>query len=379
MNKRTLLTLEERLDLAARSRAVSPEAAAALVKRFSETGTADFFGGNDNLQLMADLTGEFLNDMGEELLCYRGFCLSFQAAIRHDTDLFEKSQTEASEDAAKACSHRPVYGARVNNALVLLGELLLEHVKGKRQYERIYHCTRMTLEQYLDALTDLSFRKDGTLDLDRAKFYRSWRDSLLTDYDGSLTLEETLTNILRRYIAAWREFDRLDRILCCIGAMACYPMENRESKAFSGPETDSARRFREALLRYGLDLEEQEPVRTVRRYLDPYGHYLARACEYPADIPDPGSPDLECRALRGRIFLSGRDYSPKTLEKLAALVPSADLQALLKQNISGERLSRSMRRLNIAVTDLYMLWVAPYITIGRYHYERHLEGDLLSA
>ena len=48
---RTLLTLEERLKLAAGSQAVSPEIAAKLVQRFSRIHTAYFFGEKADLSM----------------------------------------------------------------------------------------------------------------------------------------------------------------------------------------------------------------------------------------------------------------------------------------------------------------------------------------
>ena len=57
---RTLLTLEERLKLAARSQAVSPETAAKLVQRLSQIHTANFFCGKADLTTMYELIGEFM-------------------------------------------------------------------------------------------------------------------------------------------------------------------------------------------------------------------------------------------------------------------------------------------------------------------------------
>ena len=38
-----------------------------------------------------------------------------------------------------------------------------------------------------------------------------------------------------------------------------------------------------------------------------------------------------------------------------------------------QRLSQAMREINMAVTNLYLLFVEPYLRMGEYHYERHLE------
>ena len=131
--------------------------------------------------------------------------------------------------------------------------------------------------------------------------------------------------------------------------------------------------FRKALCRYGTDLEGWELVETDKRYLDPHGYYFSLACEYPGDVPDPGSKDVAPGTLRSQIFLSDRNYSPKALRNLAEKSPSQDLRELLEKSISEKQLARAMQEINIAVTDLYMLFVEPYLRMGEYHYERHLE------
>ena len=241
------------------------------------------------------------------------------------------------------------------------------------RYRNIYYCTRMTLKQYLDALVDLSFQEDGTQDGDRAESFWIWRESFLKDKDGAWPLKEGLADILRRYIAAWQEFDHLDHILRCMGALSCYLEQEEAGRTLPQEEEEGIRRFREALCRYSADLEGWELVEMDKRYLDPRGYYFSLAYEYPEAAPDPGSKDTAPGTLRSQIFLSERDYSPKALRKLAEKSPSQDLRKLLEKSISEERLSRAMREINIAATDLYMLFVEPYLRMGEYHYERHLE------
>ena len=110
-----------------------------------------------------------------------------------------------------------------------------------------------------------------------------------------------------------------------------------------------------------------------KRYLDPRGYYFSLAYEYPEDVPDPGSRNVAAGTLRSQIFLSERDYSPEALRKLAEKSPSEELRELLEKSISEERLALAMREINIAVTDLYMLFVEPYLRMEEYHYEGHLE------
>lgn len=297
---RTLLTMEERLELAAKSQAVSPEAAAKMVQRFSKIHTARFLCDEPTIKAMYGLTGEFWDVLGENLFCYEGFCHIFRLAIGRDDNILREFEMSAGEEGGL---YQPVWGVRINNALVLLGLLLLDHAKGGTKYRDIYHCTRMNLKQYLDAMVDLSFREDGTLDEERAKRFRSWRELFLKDNDGSRPLKEALTDILRRYIAAWQELD----------------------------------------------------------HLDPCGYFFTRSCEYPEDVPDLSDKNVACRTLSSQIFLSERDYRAQALRKLAPESPSRDLGESPEKSISRERLSRAMREINTSVTDLFMLLVEPYL------------------
>ena len=306
---RTLLTLEERLKMAADSRASSPEAAASLVQRLSETHLADFFCKSDDLDRMDGLIGEYIDQVGEEVFWYGGFCRSFRLARDSDNGPFRFPSLEMpTAEGWNLC--RPVWGFKVNNAVVLLGLMLLEHAKGLMKRREVYHCTRMTLGQYLDALVDISFRKDGVLDWGRAGSFRICRDTLLQDYDGFKPLGEALTDIIGHYIAARQEFEHLDHIL---------------------------------------------------------------SCRYPEDVPNPSNWDIAQGSLYDRIFLPERDYSPETLRGLAAKAHSLEMRALLEEHICEDRLASAMREINKAVTDLYILFVNPYLQMREYHYERHLK------
>ena len=76
--ERTILPLEKRLEMAAKSQASSPEAAAKLVQRLSGVHTAYFFCGSADMNIMEGLTGEFWGCLEKELLHYGGFCHSFR-------------------------------------------------------------------------------------------------------------------------------------------------------------------------------------------------------------------------------------------------------------------------------------------------------------
>ena len=181
--------------------------------------------------------------------------------------------------------------------------------------------------------------------------FRAWKKSILLRYDGSIPLGDVQANVIRRYIDGWQEFDHIDHILRCMGAMAC--CLEREGD-------ESARAFREALCRYSPDLEGRELVGVAKRYPDPGGHFFTLAHEYPVDAPDPDQGDAP-GAVRNRIFLSQRDYRPDTLRALAEKSPFSELRELLEKSISEERLAAAMREIDNAAVDLYMLWVEPYL------------------
>lgn len=385
-----LLTLEERLERSARSQAASPETAARLVERFSRLPPWQLFFGKPDVDAMYGLTGEFWEHPDVDMDSYHGFSHSFRLAAEQDNAPFRlplllsplgvprlaqpllgkpplglspqglPSQGLPSPESPNP--YKPVWGVRVNNALILLGLMLLDHTKGRLKPKGFYHCTRMTLGQYLDALAGLGLGRDGSPGL--AQGFQVWRDMLLADYGAASPLGETLAGILRRYMAAWQEFDHLDHILRCIGALSCCLEQEEAGRTLPGEETDRVRRFREALCQYGSDLEGWEPVKQDKRYLDPKGYYFTLACEYPEDLPDPGDRNVAPGSLRSQIFLSERDYSPETLRRLAAGSPSPDLRTLLERYVCVERLASAMREVNTAVAGIFVLFVEPYLRIG---------------
>ena len=339
--KRVLLTLEERLKLAAGSQAVSPETAVKLVQRLSQLGTENLFCGRRDLDAMYELVGESMDDPDMGVEYYSGFCRCVQLAIFQADELFQQTSLESEIDP-----YRPLWGAKVNNAIVLLGLMLLDHAKNRMPGKDIYHCTRMTLGQYLDALEEL----DSSCPI--------WRDNLLRGCgcDGSEPLGDALEGILNRYVDGWQVFDHLEHILRCMDGLACY-LEREEESA-------PARRFREALRRYAPDLNGQDLAEADVRYLDPNGYFFTLANEYPGERPDLGG-DIPPETVRGQILLPQRNYHPAALQGLASLSPSPELRELLERNIDEERIASAMQELNLAVDHLYLLWVEPYLRVER--------------
>ena len=312
-----LLTLEEWLRLADSQ---------AVFSGFA-TSPAHFSCGNDEVDKMCGLIEGCVNLVDEEILWYVSLC--FAKGSENAPCLLASLEMLQEEEGNL---YQPLWGFKANDAMVLLGLMLLNHVKGQMKG----HCTRMTLGQYLDALVGISGQKDGTLDRKRTGSLQTYKDMLLVDYDDSRPLDEVLTDILRHYIAAWQEFDHLDHILNCMEELS----SNLECEALPS----------------GTDRAE-----IVGECMDSKEHYFNLACEYQARSLDTRSRDIAEEALYDGFFLPERDYSPETLRGLAAKAPSLEMRALLEEHICEDRLASAMREINKAVTDLYILFVNPYL------------------
>lgn len=345
----TPLTLEKRLERAAKSQAASPEAAARLVQRLAQTHTVSVFSNQDDLARASGLLEEYMDRLEEDLMHYGGFCRSFWMAVEDDAPRLAQGGASA--------LYRPVLGTRVNNAVVLLGLMLLDHARGRRRDRDVYHCTRMTLGQYLGALPTLAYPGDGPAD----QRFRTWRDLFLRNADPSAPLADALADILRSYIAGWRVLGRLDHILDCMDGLAGYLEEERTAELDRG--------FREAMRQCiaetGVENVEVVVEDERERLPDPYGHFLGLARAYSGDVPDPGAEDTAAGAVREQVFLSRWDYSPQTLATLAEEAPSPAFRALLEEHIDPKGLRVALAKVNRAVTDLFMLWVDPYLRMEK--------------
>lgn len=338
MMEQKKLTLEERIARAARSQAASPEAAAGLVQRLAQLHTVHIFHGNADLERMYELIGPYMDRVGDDVLYYAGFCRSIHLAFTDGAPL------------------RPVLGTRTGNAVVLLGLMLLDHAKGRGWDKEVYRCTRMTLGQYLDALETVAFPEDG----DAGRKFRRWREEFLKFYVPSVPLADVLADLLRLYVHGWKKLDYLDHILRCMEGLSNYLEEERTA--------DLDREFRQAMRQAVSEMgtshvevveEEREP------YSDPGEHYFNRAVTYFWDVPDPAGEGISAGDVRDQIFLPDRDYSPQAVEKLAQQAPTPAFRALLERFLSERRLSSAVSEVNSAVSNLFMLWVGPYLWMGK--------------
>lgn len=310
MMEQEKLTLEERIARSARSQAASPEAAAKLVQRLAQLHTAHVFHGNADLDLMYELIGPYMEQIEDDLLYYSGFCHSINFSVAKDTP-------SLGDDFR--C---PPLNPHSSNAVVLLGLMFLDHAKGRGKDKEVYHCTRMTLGQYLDALETLSFQEDQPA---RASF-QNWRNALLNIYDASAPLADVLSALLRQYIRGWKMFDCLDHIQRCMEVVT-------------------------------EDEREQYP--------DPGKHYLDLANSYCWDMPDPAGEEVSARAVRGQIFFPDRVYSPQFLQELVSQAPTPEFRALLEEIISAQVVAKAASEVNESVLILLELLVVPYLWMGK--------------
>lgn len=336
------LTLEERITRAARSQAASPETAAKLVQRFAQLHTTHIFHGTADLELMYGQIGPYMNQIEDDILYYSGFCHSINLAF-----------TNGAPQAESGVPFRPTLGTRASNAVVLLGLMLLDHAKNRGWDNEVYHCTRMTLGQYLDALEMLAFPGNE----ETARKFRHWRELFLELYAPSDPLGDVLAALLRQYIHGWKTFDCLDHVLRCMEGLSDY-LEEEQTAALDRECREAMRQCIAGMGLTGVEVVEEDER---EQYPDPAGHYMALALSYSWDVPDPAGEGISAGDVREQIFLPDRDFSPASLRALAGEAPAPGFQALLEQLASEQQLYAAMSEVNEAVSNLFMLWVGPYL------------------
>lgn len=377
------LTLEERVARAARSQAASPEAAVELVRKLSQLDTTYIFHGNNDIDLMYEMIGPHLEQIGDDVLHYAGFCRGLQMASIH-------AMPQAELDAHS----RMILETRFKNAVILLGLMLLDHAKGRGWDKGVYRCTRMTLGQYLDALETLAFPGDP----EPGRVFRKWREQFLKSADPAAPLADVLADLLRQYIRGWTVLNFLSRVLYYMTKLsrslegdpdrefeeamrqrideACLNLAEAEAWADEREEFQDTgkydeertvgpdQEFREAVSRCvaearlaGAEKELEGHVVSGKDYFD-----LAVTCFW--DTADPAGETISAGEMRDQLLLPYRDYSPQVLKELAEQAPTPAFRALLEQFISKGWPFAALREVNMAVSHLIMLWVGPYLTMG---------------
>ncbi len=357
-------TLEERLAMAAQSVAASPEHAVALVQHLSQLSGGYAFCGTDDVHLLDSFTRDIWEQCDINVDTYRTFCRFYELLKAKDN---KNTWYVSRPEDLDPC--QPIWGTRINNAIVLLGEVMLDQAMGRR-YQEMYHCLHQTVGQYLDALASPLFHRSA----DHTKRFQTWKHAFLRDLDPGTPMAEALARIFRRYMAAFQTIDHLDHILTCLAGVFHqvdlqdyhFSLDPNEDILDTDLELDWTQHslaestYLRTLRRYGIGRE--------RRYLpgidledeDPFACLWTLANTYQPDLPDPGA-DMECRTLRTQIFLPYRAYRKDILQKLLEDCPYPDYQGLLEKYFTVETVAAAMGDINRAVSDLYMLLVEPYL------------------
>lgn len=300
-----ILTLEERLNLAARSEASSQEAATAMVKHFSSIHAVNIFAGKPDITLLYELaTQELDSDMDLDVDHYKGFCRLFATILHNDNNVNHTDQPRGQGG--------PIWGVRANNVLILLGLMMYDQLRDRWNRHEIYNCTRMTLAQYLAAVVEL------------APDFKIWADRLLEQHDGSLSLTQTLENILRIYIDGWSKYALWDHI-AGLTAQACM-----------------------------CDPEKEK---------DEIDKLLQEAQNSELELPDIFDPETPARAIREQLYLQDRNYSKATFQRLTELAPYPGFKTLLAHFTDGDVLDRAMGQINLAVMDIYLLFAQAFASM----------------
>ena len=361
------LTLEELIQRAGRSQAASPEYAIALVRHLSQLSGVCAFCGEKDVGLLAGFAEDIFEDEDKfDVDTYQHFCPFYETLLAKDN-----KRTTLELRPEDIDPYKPMWGVRMNNAMVLLCESMLDQAKGRRPYKDVYHCLHQTLGQYLNALEDPMFQRSLT----EAEGFQMWKNCLLRDTDPNLSMADALVSILRRYIAAFQTLDRMDHILTCLGGLALHleilgtdydlqPDEEGISQMVlhisRNQYGEAAFQLRQALRRYGIGRDHMDLPRTDLEEEDPCAYFLNLAKEYASNLPDPGE-DMELHGLREQIFLPDRAYGTESLQMLAEQSSTEGFRNLLEEYFTGDTLAQAMRGINGTVTDIYMLFVEPFL------------------
>lgn len=297
------------------AQAAAHEDAIRKTRQFARLPMDRVFHGSRDLKLMGALIGPYLDDAGDDPWDYAGFCRCLYHAFLDDTTPIPEGNAEEGI---------PFLGAQVSNAVVLLGLMLLDHAKGRGQEACL--CTQTTLGQYLEALDALVFSKDVPL----GPGFQNWRKSFLRRCSPGSPLTDVLAALLKQYSLGWKRFDAIHHILCCM----------------------------EALTR---ELERAPEPR--RQELGAY--YFKQALAYSWDLPDPAGEEISAGDVREQIFLPKRDFTLQTLMIQTAEAPTQPFRTLLARILKERWQFNASPLINAAVTDLLMLFAAPYLYMGK--------------
>lgn len=401
MSKRTIMPLQERIERTRNSRALSPADAAGRVVNI----------GKAIISTLLTEREKYMNILPSGPRAIGTYCAVLRSDARESLRRANKSPYEAA------------FGNSIANTIISLS-FLLATVPDRFKRESLIPPTcndlKMTLGDYLEALIDLSFNKDGTLDSANAEQYRKLKKEFAESFDLSKPLRVAVGSILEQYREARAELDRASHIIRCgteCDSRVKYYEQEREMleeyrendyfyeiselnyradgeenceetaeikpvKVEETPVDDlSADDEGISLVSFVLDEDpvsrrEREELEARERLIeyDPYGYFLSAAKELPKGEP----LDFENNAygfdrLTNNLLLPSEDHSPEALKAKADQAElSPKFRSLFDEAVTERSVSNTFKGIDAAIDRLYRLLIEPFSAVDIYRFKRHL-------
>lgn len=407
MSKRALMPIQERIERTKNSKAFSPADAAGRVTNIDKA-------------IISTLMTEQEKSMGILLPGPRAIG-TYCAALSFDAKESLRRENKNPYEAA--------YGNSIANTIFSLA-FMLATVPDRFERENLKPLTcydlKMTLGDYLDALIDISFNKDGTVDTAHVEQYRKLKKEFSESFDLSKPLRSAIGSILEQYREARAELDLASHIIRCsveCDARIRYYEQEREMReeylendyfyAVSEmnyradceedcEENDSLQEESDGETSIGEELAgiipllfvtEEEPYADedpcskaereeieAREQLieyDPYGYFLSVAKE----LPEGQTLDFENNTygfgrLTNDLLLLSEDYSPEALKAKADQAEiSPGFRSLLDETVTEESVLNAFKGIDAEIDRLYRLLIEPFAVLGMYRFKQHLASE----
>ena len=392
MSKRTVLPLAERIKRTKDSMAMSPADAARKVTAIGKAIIAD---------LMTD-EGKSPGILPPGPRAVDTYC----AVLRSNAN---ESLRRENKDPCEAALGNPVANTIVSLAFILA--TVPERFARGGVVPPAYYDLRMTLGDYLDALIDLSFGKDGMLDSAHADHCRELKKEFSEICDLSKPLCRAIGDILAQYGRSRAKLGRASHIIKCAAECDSRVRDYEQEREMLEEYRENDYFYKASEINYSADCEEnpeetggemidicpasfvteeglcfrEDPEnRREREELmareqlieyDPHGYFLAEAKR----LPEDGTLDFENRTYGlGKLseLLLSEDYSPEALKDKADQAElSPEFRALFDEAVTEERVLIAFKEIDAAVDRLYRLIVEPFSIMGLYRFKRHIAGE----
>ncbi len=276
-------------------------------------------------------------------------------------------------------------------SLALVLATIPDRLKNEKPKPEPYYDVRMSLEDYLDSLIDISINEDGTADTARAEQYRRLKAEFSESYDLSKPFCKAVGSILEEYCEPRTELDRVSHIIECSFNAKCYKqeMEMREEYLeneyfYSNFENDTSSQEEFAEITpvetEEFDMGEIFEINALRNEIktDPKGYFLSVAKELPKNkMLDFENEEYHLGCRTDTLLLLFEDYSPAALKAKAdkeELNPA--FRKLVDELVTEESVSNAFGKIDAVISKLYRLLVEPFVELGKYHFERHLADEI---